>query len=60
MKLAELLKDHLKSVRADSLREDFQRFCAYTTVGSATQFLDQWCYRTMQSQLEPMKKVART
>ena len=50
----------VKSVRAHLLREDFQRFWDYTSAGWAETFLDQWCRRTMRSQLEPMKKVART
>jgi transposase len=60
VKLSELLQYNLKSVRAHLLREDFQRFWEYTTAAWAAKFLDQWCYRTMRSQLEPMKKVART
>jgi transposase len=60
VKLSELLKYNLKSVRAHLLREDFQRFWEYVSPGWAGKFLDQWCVRTMRSQLEPMKKVART
>lgn len=60
VKLSELLKYNLKSVRAHLLREDFQQFWEYVSPGWAGKFLDQWCTRTMRSQLEPMKKVART
>jgi transposase len=60
VKLSELLKYNLKSVRAHLLREDFQRFWEYVSPGWAGKFLDGWCTRTMRSQLEPMKKVART
>ena len=60
MKLSELLKYNLKSVRAHLLREDFQRFWDYVSPTWAGKFLDQWCTRTMRSQLAPMKKVART
>lgn len=60
LKLAELMKYNLKSVRAHLLREDFQRFWEYVSPGWAEKFLDEWCTRTMRSQLEPMKKVART
>lgn len=59
-KLSELLKYNLKSVRAHLLREDFQRFWEYVSPAWAGKFLDQWCTRTMRSQLDPMKKVART
>jgi len=60
VKLAELLKYNLKSVRAYLIKEDFQRFWQYVSPHWAGKFLDQWSTRTMRSQLEPMKKVART
>ena len=60
VKLAELLKYNLRSVRAHLLREDFQQFWGYVSPVWAGKFLDQWCTRTMRSKLEPMKKVART
>ena len=60
VKLSELLKYNLKSVRAHLLREDFQQFWEYVGPVWAGKFLDQWCCRTMRSQLEPMKKVAKT
>ena len=60
VKLSELLKYNLKSVRAHLLREDFQQFWEYVSPAWAGKFLDQWCTRTMRSKLEPMKKVART
>ncbi|QDU88978.1 Transposase [Pirellulimonas nuda] len=60
VKLSELLKYNLRSVRAHLLRGDFQRFWEYVSPGWAGRFLDEWCTRTMRSQLEPMKKVART
>ena len=60
VKLSELLKYNLRSTRAYLLREDFQRFWEYTSPAWAAKFLDQWCSRTMRSQIEPMKKMART
>ena len=60
VKLRELLKYNLRSVRAYLLREDFQRFWEYQSPGWARRFLREWCTRTMRSQLEPMKKVARS
>ena len=51
------MKYNLKSVRAHLLREDFQRFWEYVSPGWAEKFLDQWCCRTMRSQLEPMKPL---
>lgn len=58
-KLAELLKYNLRTVRAYLLKEDFQAFWTYVSPYWAGRFLDQWCTRTMRSQLDPMKKVAK-
>lgn len=58
-KLVDLLKCNLKAVRAYLLKEDFQRFWEYQSPAWASKFLDQWCTRTMRSQLKPMKKVAK-
>jgi transposase len=60
VKLAELLKYNLRTVRAYLLREDFQRFWEYRSAAWAGKFLDEWTRRVMRSRLEPMKKVART
>jgi transposase len=60
VKLSELLKYNLRSVRAYLLKEDFQRLWEYVHPGWAGRFLDEWCTRTMRSQLEPMKKIARS
>jgi transposase len=59
VRLAELLKYNLRTVRSYLLREDFQRFWTYQYAGWARRFLREWCTRTMRSRLEPMKKVAR-
>lgn len=59
VKLKELVKHNLRSVRAYLLKEDFQRFWEYVSPGCAVRFLDEWCVRTMRSKLEPMKRVAR-
>ena len=60
VKLSELLKYNLKSVRAYLLREDFQRLWTYHSPAWAAKFLREWCNRTMRSKLEPMKKMARS
>ena len=60
VKLAELLRYNLQSVRSYLLREDFQRFWEYTRPGWALKFLKQWCTRTMRSKIEPIKQVARS
>jgi transposase len=59
VKMRELLKYNLKSVRAHLQREDFQRFWEYCSPAWAGKFLDEWCVRTLRSRLEPMQKVAR-
>ena len=60
VKLSELLKYNLRTVRAYLLREDFQRLWGYRSAAWAGKFLDEWTGRVMRSRLEPMKKVART
>ena len=60
VKLSELLKYNLRSVRAYLLKEDFDRFWEYVSPVWAGKFLDQWCTRTMRSKIEPMKTVAKT
>jgi len=60
VKLSELLKYNLQSVRGYLLREDFQRFWEYTSPTWARKFLDEWCRRAMRSKIKPLQKVART
>ena len=60
VKLAELMRYNLQSMRARLSREDFQRFWEYESTAWARKFLEEWCARTMRSKIEPMKKVART
>jgi len=57
VKLTELLRYNLQSVRSYLMREDFQQFWEYVSPAWAGKFLDQWCVRTMRSRIEPMKKV---
>lgn len=60
LKLGELLKYNLKSVRSHLMKEDFQRFWTYTYPAWAGRFLDEWCTRAMRSKIEPMKAMAKT
>ena len=60
VKLSEVLKYNLRSVRAYLLREEFQQFWTYVSPAWAGKFLDAWTTRVMRSRLEPLKKVART
>lgn len=60
VKLADLVRYNLKTVRSYLLKEDFQFFWEYRSPGWAVAFLDRWCARVLRSRIEPMKKVART
>lgn len=60
VKLRELLKYNLRTMRAYLMKEDFQRFWSYTSPSWAGRFLDAWCTRAMRSQLKPMKEMAGT
>ena len=60
VKLKELMKYNLRSVRAYLMREDFNRFWTYTSATWAGKFLREWCRRTNQTNIEPMKKLAKT
>jgi transposase len=60
VKLSELLKYNLRTVRAYLLREEFQRLWESRSAAWAGKFLDEWTGRVMRSRLDPMKKVARS
>jgi transposase len=59
VRLADLLRHNLRSIRAYLLKEDFQFFWKYVSPYWAGVFLDRWCTRTLRSRLDPMKKIAR-
>ncbi|HAM52757.1 MAG TPA: ISL3 family transposase [Nitrospiraceae bacterium] len=59
VRLKELLKTNLTSIKAYLMREDFQRFWTYHMPAWADKFLEDWANRTMHSNVEPMKKVAK-
>jgi hypothetical protein len=46
-------------VRADLLKEEFQRFCEYVRSGWAERHLRHWLGWAMRSRLQPMKRFAR-
>ena len=50
---------NLRTVKAYLLMEDFQRFWDYTYPAWAEKFLQRWCFRTMRSNIEPMKDIAK-
>jgi transposase len=58
IRLKVLLKLNIASIKGYLLREDFQRFWEYKYPASAEKFLDNWITRTLQTNLDPMKKVA--
>ena len=60
IKLKELLRYNLKSVRAYLLKEDLDGLWRYVSPAWAGKFLDRWCTRVMRSKIEPMKKEAKT
>lgn len=59
-KLKKLLKYNLKSVKCMLLREAFQKFWIYRSSAWAKKFFDQWIDRVKRSNLDEMKKVAKT
>ena len=60
IKLREVLRYNLKSVRAYLFKEYFQHFWDYESPTWAGKFLDQWCNEVMRSRIDPLKKFART
>lgn len=60
VRLHDLLKINLRTIRAYLMKEDFDRFWAYVSPAWAGKFLDTWCTRAMRSRIEPMKRVAKT
>ena len=60
VKLSELMRHNLRSVKAYLMRDDFQRFWEYERPSWAGKFLDEWCTRAMRSRIQPMKEMAGT
>jgi len=50
----------LRTLHAYILVEAFQHFWTYKSATWAGKFLDAWCEKVLDSQLAPLKKVART
>jgi transposase len=59
VKLADLLRHNLKTIRSYLLKEEFQIFWSYKSPFWASTFLDWWCRYVMRSRIEPMKGIAR-
>ena len=60
LRLRDLLRYNLQTVRAYLLKEAFQHFWTYNSPRWAGLFLDFWCAQVMRSRIEPLKKIART
>ncbi len=59
-KLAQLLKQNLKTVKCYLLKEHFQQLWEYISPYWAGKFMNRWIRKVMYSRIKPMKKVART
>jgi len=59
VRLAKLFKINLSSIKGYLMRKNFQQFWAYQRCDSAGKFHDNWVTRTLQTDLEPMKRVAK-
>ena len=60
IRLRELVRYNLQSVRAYLLKEEFQQLWDYTSPAWAGKFLDQWCTKAMRSRIDPVKNFVRT
>ena len=59
VKIVDILRYNLPSIRSYLHTEDFQAFWTYVSPAWAGKFLDRWCTRVLRSRIEPMSKVAR-
>lgn len=59
-RLKDLLKYNLRSVKAYLLKEEFQRFWEYKTLWHGARFMYEWIGKVEKTNLEPLKKVARS
>lgn len=60
LKLKDLLRYNLKSVKSYLLKLDFEKFWSYNSPAWAEKFLNHWIVKVMRSRIEPMKKTAKT
>ncbi len=59
VRLRDLVRINLRSVRAYLLKEQFQKFWSYRSSSWADRFLSRWTKLAMRSQLQPFKRFAR-
>jgi transposase len=60
VRLRDMLRYNLQTVRAYLLKEHFHHLWDYNSPTWAGKFLDEWTALVMRSRLEPMKTVAKT
>lgn len=60
IKLKDIMKYNLKSIRAYFLKEQFQQLWNYTSPAWAGKFIDRWTTQVMRSKIEPLKKQAKS
>jgi transposase len=60
VKLQEILRYNLRTVRAYLHKAELERLWEYRSPYWAGEFLKEWITRVMRSRLEPLKKVARS
>lgn len=59
IKLADILRYNLRSVRAYLLKEELTKLWDQASPEDADTFIKDWTFQAMRSRLEPVKKVAR-
>jgi transposase len=59
VKLKELLRVNLKTVRAYLLKEEFSYFWDYTSATWASKFLTSWTSKVLRSRIQPLMRMAR-
>lgn len=60
IKLKDIVKYNLKSIRAYFLKEQFQQLWNYSSPAWAGKFIDRWTAQAMRSKIEPIKKQAKS
>ena len=58
VRMKDLLRMNLRSVRAYLLKESFQHLWSFVLPTRAARFLDTWCQDAMRSRIDPIKKMA--
>ena len=59
IKLKDIMKYNLKSIRAYFLKEQFQQLWRYVSPLWAGKFIDRWSTQVMRSKIEPMKRSSQ-